>query len=1072
MAVYTNDLRLKEIATGDESGTWGTSTNTNLSLVAEAFSFGTEAITTNADTHTTTLADGATDPGRSMFLKYTGTLDSTCTITIGPNTISKLWFIENATSGSQNIIIKQGSGATVTIANGQVKAIYSDGAGSGGAMVDAFTDLSVPSFFVSGDLDVDGTTNLDVVDIDGAANFATDVTFTGASANIVFDSSDNALEFADNAKSVFGTDSDMSLFHNGNNGFLDCDTGTLFIQTDSLSVKNSAGTEVQMLAAADGAVALYHNNAEKLATESTGINVTGTVTADGLTVDGSATITTADNTAQLVLKSTDADSSTGPILDLQRDSGSPADSDLIGFIRFRGDDDGGNVTNYATIQAQIADVTGGTEDGTLKFQTMVAGSVTTGLAIAGGNVGIGTSSPSNLVEASKSQNTVTDVKVINANTGTAAQARFTLGNSGSNFGSLGFTGGSFTTSGVFRQDGVYLFGNGAGGLSLVTGAAQPIYFAISNSEAARIDSSGNLLVGKTSADNTTQGIRLLGSSGFASFVRASAEPIVVNRLTDDGDLIEFRADGTTVGTIGNRFNALYIHSPDGTNGSGLRFFDGVIQPCESNGNDSDGDTDLGQVSSRFKDLHLSADAFIGGNAGIGTTSPAQTLHVKTGSDGGGITIQRNSTTENTFAQLGFSPTTNDAGSPNISIRGYRGSSFNTNYLTFVVGGSGSGLERMRIDSSGNVGIGTSSPTAKKSSTTLQVNGNVAVGDNNAAGIVAFGDISSADVNVGIFRGASGVYSNTNGNSLGLAAYDDVVFTTGNADIASQSERMRLLSNGTLLVGKTADDNSVGFKTNTSSTYMVASGGTPTFINRLSDNGDLLEFRKDSSTKGRIGTDGTDIFIGSDDTNLLFHADGFLPANSVGGVRDNAFALGSSSARYTDLRLSGVMYSGSALIGTTSAFSDGSDNSGGSGALHIARDNGTCVFLKRASANGAIAKFFRGAISSAVGTITIDASSTAYNTSSDQRLKENIADADDAGSKVDAIKVRQFDWKTDGSHQDYGMVAQELQSVAPEAVAGNADSDEMMGVDYSKLVPMLIKEIQSLRARVAQLETEE
>ena len=143
MAVYTNDLRLKEIATGDEAGTWGTSTNTNLELVAEAFSFGTEAITTNADTHTTTIADGSTDPGRSIYLQYTGTLDSTCTITIGPNTVSKLWFIENATSGSQDIIIKQGSGATVTVPNGQVKAIYSDGAGSGGKMVDAFTNLHV-----------------------------------------------------------------------------------------------------------------------------------------------------------------------------------------------------------------------------------------------------------------------------------------------------------------------------------------------------------------------------------------------------------------------------------------------------------------------------------------------------------------------------------------------------------------------------------------------------------------------------------------------------------------------------------------------------------------------------------------------------------------------------------------------------------------------------------------------------------------------------------------------------------------------------------------------------------------
>jgi len=143
MATYVNDLRLKEIATGDESGTWGTTTNTNLELIAEAFSFGTEAITTNADTHTTTIADGSTDPGRSIYLKYTGTLDSACTITIGPNTVSKLWFIENATSGSQNIIISQGSGANITIPAGDVKAVYSDGAGSGAAMIDAFASLNV-----------------------------------------------------------------------------------------------------------------------------------------------------------------------------------------------------------------------------------------------------------------------------------------------------------------------------------------------------------------------------------------------------------------------------------------------------------------------------------------------------------------------------------------------------------------------------------------------------------------------------------------------------------------------------------------------------------------------------------------------------------------------------------------------------------------------------------------------------------------------------------------------------------------------------------------------------------------
>ena len=143
MATYVNDLRLKEIGTGESSGTWGTETNVNLELIGEAMGYGTEAITTNADTHASTVADGSTDAARSMYIKYTGTLDSACTITIGPNTMSRVHIIENATSGSQNIIIKQGSGAEVTIPNGFVKAVYLDGAGSGAAVTEAFADLSI-----------------------------------------------------------------------------------------------------------------------------------------------------------------------------------------------------------------------------------------------------------------------------------------------------------------------------------------------------------------------------------------------------------------------------------------------------------------------------------------------------------------------------------------------------------------------------------------------------------------------------------------------------------------------------------------------------------------------------------------------------------------------------------------------------------------------------------------------------------------------------------------------------------------------------------------------------------------
>jgi hypothetical protein len=153
-STYVNDLRLNEMATGDESGNWGVITNTNLELIAEAFSYGTEAITTNADTHTTTIADGATDPGRALYLKYTGTLDSACTITIGPNTVSKVWIIENGTSGSQDIILSCGSGANITIPAGDTKVVYSDGAGAGAAFVDAFASLSVVDLKVQDDLTV------------------------------------------------------------------------------------------------------------------------------------------------------------------------------------------------------------------------------------------------------------------------------------------------------------------------------------------------------------------------------------------------------------------------------------------------------------------------------------------------------------------------------------------------------------------------------------------------------------------------------------------------------------------------------------------------------------------------------------------------------------------------------------------------------------------------------------------------------------------------------------------------------------------------------------------------------
>lgn len=109
----------------------------------------------------------------------------------------------------------------------------------------------------------------------------------------------------------------------------------------------------------------------------------------------------------------------------------------------------------------------------------------------------------------------------------------------------------------------------------------------------------------------------------------------------------------------------------------------------------------------------------------------------------------------------------------------------------------------------------------------------------------------------------------------------------------------------------------------------------------------------------------------------------------------------------------------------------------------------------------------------VGSISANGSTTSYNTSSDRRLKENVAPAPSASDDIDAIQIVSHDWKSGfGEHVKYGVIAQDLHAVAPQAVTAGDDGDEIektWGVDYSKLVPMLIKEIQSLRARVAAIE---
>jgi hypothetical protein len=168
-------------------------------------------------------------------------------------------------------------------------------------------------------------------------------------------------------------------------------------------------------------------------------------------------------------------------------------------------------------------------------------------------------------------------------------------------------------------------------------------------------------------------------------------------------------------------------------------------------------------------------------------------------------------------------------------------------------------------------------------------------------------------------------------------------------------------------------------------------------------------------------------------------------------------------------------SGNLLVGKTTTSAVIGGNNFGLGATSnynesvTTESTGTLAawYFNRQASAGAVFEF-RQALT-AVGSITVTSTLTLYNTTSDQRLKENIQDAASASALIDSLQVRQYNWKSDGSHQRYGFVAQELVTVAPEAVHQPADPEAMMAVDYSKLVPMLVKEIQDLRKRLAALE---
>jgi hypothetical protein len=444
-STYTLNNGIELIGTGEQSGTWGDTTNTNLGLLDAALD-GQVTITlaaagSSGSPNALPITDGTASNGRNRMVVFAdgGDLGATAYVQLTPNDAEKIIYIRNSLSGSRSVILFQGTynaSNDYEVPAGTTAVVYFDGAGAGAVAANVFNNayfdgLRLGSVSVTAILDEDnmasdsatalatqqsikayvdsqvGTVDtlaeiLAIGNTTGATDIAVDsaqkVQFRDA-AIYINSSVDGQLDIvADTEIQIAATTIDV-------NGALDV-SGTALVTgvltTTAATVSNGGGQfngainvgvddtgyDVKFFGATAGAYMLWDESADDLilggaaglSVNSTAL-VTGVLTTTAATVfnggfaaNVGSTITTADNTSQLTLISTDADASGGPVLDFFRNSASPADGDDTGQIRLQGKNDAGETISYVSMGSQIADMTDGTEDGKFYINTVLGGS--------------------------------------------------------------------------------------------------------------------------------------------------------------------------------------------------------------------------------------------------------------------------------------------------------------------------------------------------------------------------------------------------------------------------------------------------------------------------------------------------------------------------------------------------------------------------------------------------------------------------------------------------------------------------------------------------------------------------
>jgi hypothetical protein len=970
-STYSTNLKIEIMATGENSGTWGTITNTNLGTALEQaiVGYGNPSFASDANLTLTYTDTNAAQAARALVLNVTSAVSLTGTRELVVPTIQKQYIVQNNTTGSQSITVKTSGGTGITVPNGRKAHLYVDGTNviqmfdfvdiNGGAIDGTTVGASSASTGAFTTLTASGATTLNgaVALGDAAADL---ITVPGTvNSNVIF--TDNTFDIGASGATrprtgYFGT-SVLSPLVTATN-------------VQVTNIKANDGTVAVTITDSTGAVGV--STAFTLSTATGNIalgtsQTSGTFTVGGTAATGAITLDQSTKAHTLNIGTGATENATTKTINIG--TGGVSGSTTTITI---GSSDGTTTTFNGTVNVTTLDLTN------LEVTNIKAKDGTASITLAD-STGVATLSANPILNAG----TANGVAFLNASKVLTTGSALT-------FDGTNFTVGVSATTGDYKT-----FIQKAGGELLGLNA--------SSGTLAR------LAFGNTTA--TFGSTQIIANAADLAFITNSAEQM---RLTSTGLGIGTSSPGAKLQVAWSLDQLKFTNPSAGFKQIGASYtgyvsgndYSAIILGTDG----SSGGKIQFSVTPSSGSLTTAATLDQNGNLGIGTPTPDNKLEVTVG-DNAGINIEQSG-----VGQTGF-----------LNFRDFDGAlqgRISYDHATDALRFATSNTEKVRLTSTG----------------TLNITGAGSAGTTQA---ISFNGSTPVDTLVTTSGGLVGIGTSSPGAQLDIST--TVSATGAILRLSNQSNTISVDEPHGTIQFFSGDDSSAA---DTVVSSIISAQAT------TAPNEGYLKFLTGNNTeKLRISSDGTFRVkgAGSAGSTDAFQVAGTAPADAARITSGGFLLVGSTDDNPANTGTSGFAY-----------------RSGSSGFLSISSSGNYAGWLNREGSDGNVLMF--GRATNQVGSVSVTASATAYNTSSDYRLKYNPQPLTNSGAFIDALKPKTWNWKADGS-KGVGFIAHEVQEVSPGSVVGEKDGEQMQAMEYgsAEFIANIVAELQSLRARVAQLE---